>query len=209
MNKLLKLLVSKCGFSQISYEKLWRINHIDEKPFSKHEFRQFKNSDAYAVSSLYNETLLPHFRPILATDAKEYREHLFKGLSYYSEYKYVIEDNSSKNIIAYLAIRTSDNQNYIIDIIQTSWIELDINKIVNFANKEIKKRKNRFNLFIKTKKYTQLGEKYEQFCKENQYLCIQNQVVLTNSSAKIIKNSAKTRRFIVLDQLYSGQIGVN
>lgn len=153
--------------------------------------------------------LLAHFRPLLSKDAGEFYESVFKGLSYYIEYKYVIEDYSSKNIIGYLSIRTSDNENYVLDIIQQSWIELDINNIIAFANSEIKKRKKRFNLFIKTKRYTQVGERYENILKQQNYECIQNQLVLTHTSAKIINDTVRTGRFIALDQFYSGQMGVN
>ena len=196
--ELVKLFVSRCGFSQISYEKLWRINHICDETLSQKEFRPFKNSDASAIASLYNEMLLPHFRPLLAKEGGEFKESLFRGLSYYSEYKYVIEDEVSKNIIGYLSILTSDNENFVLDIIQSSWIELDINKIISFANYEIKKRKRRFNLFIRTKRYTQLGEKYENILKQQQYECVQNQIVLTNTSARIIRENVKSNRFTYL-----------
>ena len=63
------------------------------------------------------------------------------------------------------------------------------------ANNEIKKRKRRFNLFIRTKRYTQFGEKYENIFKQHKYECVQNQVVLTNTSAKIIREYTKSNRF--------------
>ena len=62
--------------------------------------------------------------------------------------------------------------------------------------------------FIKTKKYTQLGEKYEQLFMEHRFECVQNQIVLTNSSAKIIKDKVRSGRFTILNQFYDGS-GVN
>ena len=133
--ELLTMFVSKCGFSQISYEKLWRINKFTEADFDKREFRPFRNSDAKAITNLYNDSLLPHFRPLLGKEVREFKESLFKGLLYYSEYKYVIEDKKTKAIVGCISIQTSDNENYVIDIIQTSWINLDINSIgTNIAN---------------------------------------------------------------------------
>ena len=44
-----------------------------------------------------------------------------------------------------------------------------------------------FNLYIKTKKYTQPGEKDEKLFLEHKFECTQNQIVLTNSSARVIK----------------------
>lgn len=200
--ELLKLFVSRCNFSQISYEKLWKIDNIENSEFNKKEFREFRNSDSQAIANLYNDSLLPHIRPLLSKDAREFKEDIFKGLSYYSEYKYVMVDRKSRNITAYISILTADNENYIIDIIQSSWIDIDINNIISFAYSQVRKRKKKFNLFIKTKKYTQLGEKYEQLFLDNKLECVQNQIVLTNTSAKILKETVKTGKFTILNQFY-------
>lgn len=197
--ELLKLFVAKCGFSQISYEKLWHVNSVNVE-FNKKDFREFRNSDAQIVANLYNESLLPHFRPLLSRNAKEFKEIFFKGLSYFNEYKYVIEDKASKNITCYLSIQTSDNENFILDIIKSSWVELDISAIISFANTQIAKRQKKFNLYVKTKKYTQSGEKDEKYFMENKFECVQNQVVLTNSSARIIRENVHTGQFTILNQ---------
>ena len=159
------------------------------------------------MASLYNESLLPHFRPLLSKNSKEFKEFLFTGLSAYNEYKYILEDSKSRNIIACLIIQTNDNENYVLDIIQSSWAEIDINEIIAFTNYQIQKRKKHFNLFIKTKKYTQIGEHQEQEFIEHKFECLQNKIVLTNSSAKIIKNEEHSGKFTVLNQFYGG-IGV-
>jgi hypothetical protein len=196
--ELLAMFVTKCGFSQISYEKLWRINHFVDTEYDESEFRQFRNSDSYAVTSLYNESLLPHIRPLLERSPEEFRENWCKGLSYYSEYKYVIEDKKTRRIIGYISIQTSDNENYVVDIIQSSWIELDVNAILNFASKQVKKRKNRFGLFVKSKRYMNFGEHYESKFAENGFECVQNQIVLTNSTARVLREKSGNRRFTVL-----------
>ena len=200
--ELLKLFVSRCNFSQISYEKLWKIDNIENSEFNKKEFREFRNSDSQAIANLYNDSLLQHISPLLSKDAREFKEDIFKGLSYYSEYKYVMVDRKSRNITAYISILTADNENYIIDIIQSSWIDIDINNIISFAYSQVRKRKKKFNLFIKTKKYTQLGDKYEQLFLDNKLECVQNQIVLTNTSAKILKETVKTGKFTILNQFY-------
>lgn len=205
---LIRVFVSKCGFSQISYEKLWKVQIPENIKFDRKDYRIFRNSDAVTVSSLYNESLLPHFRPLLGSGAGEFKEPLLKGLSYFSEYKYVVEDKKSKNISAYISIKTSDHENYILDIIQSSWVEIDIEAIIGFGVKQIRKRQKNFNLFIKTKKYTQLGEKYEQLFMDHRFECVQSQIVLTNSSAKIIKDRVRSGKFTILNQFYDGS-GVN
>lgn len=196
--ELLIMFVSKCGFSQISYEKLWRITTSPEVKYDKKEFRGFRNSDAKAVANLYNESLLPHFRPLLGKEPCEFKESLFKGLSYYSEYKYIIEDRKTKNVIGYISIQTSDNENYVVDVVRSSWIDLDINSIISFAYSQIKKRKKRFGFFVRSKRYTSMGESYEKVFVENGYECVQNQIVLTNSSARVLKEPVKTGRYTIL-----------
>ncbi len=202
--ELLKMFVSKCGFSQISYEKLWKVSDFHAE-YNLKDFRPFRNSDSPTVSTLYNESLLPHIRPLLSKDAKEFKEVYFKGLSYFTEYKYVIEDRKSKNILCYLSIITSDNENYILDIVQSSWVEIDIESVIGFAQSRIRRRKKGFNLFVRTKKYTQLGEKYEQEFIKNKFECVQNQIVLTNTSARILREPVHSGRFTILNQMFGGQ----
>lgn len=203
MPELLTMLVAKCGFSQISYEKLWRITKFPNEPFDNKEFRSFKNSDAKAITNIYNDSLLPHFRPLLGAEVREFKEKIFKGLSYYTEYKYIIEDKNSKAITGCVFIKTLDNENFTIEILQTSWIELNINSILNFAITQIKKRKKRFGVFVKTKRYLAIGEKQEEIFKNNAFECVQNQILLTNSSAKLLKDNVNSNKFVVLSDLIS------
>lgn len=199
---LLRIFISKCGFSQISYERLWKIPIPKELVFAKEDYRAFRNSDAATVSALYNDSLLPHFRPLLSCDKKEFQESIFRGLSGYTEYNYVIEYKKSKNISGFLSIKTSDNTNYVLEVTQSSWVEFDINSIIHFAIYQIQKRQKKFNLFVKTKKYTQHCEQYEQLFLEHCLECVQNQIVLTNSSAQIIKEETRIKRFTMLNQFY-------
>ena len=201
--ELIKLFITRCNFTQISYEKLWKINKYNIVEYNKKDFRQYKNSDASTVSNLYNESLLPHFRPLLSRDARELKESIFKGLSYYTEYRYVIEDKKSKNISAFISIKTSDNENYILDITKSSWQDIDLDTIISFAYKQIEKRNKKFNLYIKTKKFTQMGEKEEEEFLNRKFECVQNQIVLTNSSAKIIKDEVGAKKFTAIGQFYA------
>lgn len=198
---LIRIFVSKCDFSKISYEKLWKIPRKENKHcYNKNDFRKFKNSDSQTVSTLYNESLLPHFRPLLGADKKNFKDVIFKGLSYFTEYKYIMEDKKTRNISAYISIKTTDNKNYVLDVIQSSWVEINLDMIIDFAFSQIEKRQKDFNLLFKTKRYTQYGDKHEQFMITHKLECVQTQVVLTNSSAKIIKDDVKTGRFVMLNQ---------
>lgn len=196
--ELLSMFVSKCGFSQISYEKLWRVTEFTEAKFNKNDFRVFRNSDAQFVANLYNDSLVPHFRPLLNRSVKEFKEDVLRGLSYYSEYKYVIEDRKTKTLIGCISIQTLDNENYIVDIVQSSWVDIDIDSVLSYVTYQIRKRKNKFGLFVKTKRYTNKGEVYEAMFAQKGFKCVQNQIVLTNSSARILKEAVKTGKYTVL-----------
>ena len=207
--ELIKLFVSKCGFSQISYEKLWKINPNNYNSYDSSMFRDFRNSDSVAVSSIYNEQLLPHFRPLLGKNPKEFNDYLFAGLSYFNEYKYIYRNPKSKNILAYISVKTSDNENYIIDFTHSSWEQINIDELLSFSVSKIVNRRKNANIFVKTKRYTQNGQKYEEDLIANKVECAQNKIVLTNSSVRIIKDESKEKQFTVLSQFYGGISAVN
>ena len=108
---------------------------------------------------------------------------------------------NSKNIIGYFEIQTSDDENYIIDFTQSNWVSFDVEEMISFVINQIKKRKKKFGLFIKTKKYTNLGEEYEKIFSKNNYDCVQNQIVLTNSSAKVLHEPSDSCKYTVLSNL--------
>lgn len=209
LTDLVAMFINNCNFSQISYEKLWRIKDNIEPTFNKKDFRPFRNSDAKDVANLYNEVLLPHFRPLLSKTKQEFKESFFKGLSYYNEYKYVVEGDSPNKINACITIKTFDNENYIVDIVQSAWANLDLTSLISYAVYQIKKRKKKFGLFIKSKKYTSSGEQYENYFAENRFECVQNQLILTNSSAKVLRTDSKSSKYIVLSELCPPNIRIN
>ena len=90
---LISMFVTKCGFSQISYERLWRITKFPDCGYDKREYRHFRNSDSQAITGIYNDSLLPHFRPLLSVESGEFKEGIFRGLSCTEEYKYTIIDS--------------------------------------------------------------------------------------------------------------------
>lgn len=199
LSELLNMLVNKCGFTQISSEKLWRITKLPENENKILNYRRFRNSDSSAIANIYNESILSNYRPLLSLDKNDFKENIFSGLSYYSEYHYIIENPQNKNPEMCISIRTSDNENYIIDTIQTGWENYDVSSVVNFASEQIHKRKKRFGLFLRTKKYTNNSEEIENQAKEAGFEAVQNLLVLTNSSAKIIKEPVAVSKYTVLN----------
>ncbi len=211
LTDLIRTFVSKCGFSQISYEKLWNssikdnlsLQDLTEK-FNHRRFRSFRNSDSPMASSIYDDELLPHIRPLLSKEPNEFKDSILKGLNFYTDYKYVYRDEKTNRIYAFLFLRTSDNINYILDIIHSSWDEINLEEIIYYALAQIKKRTCQAKLFIKTKKYTQQHEQYEKELINMGFECVQNKAVLTNSSAKVIKSESMVKKYTVLGQFYSG-----
>lgn len=199
LSELLNMLVSKCGFAQISSEKLWKITTLPQTENKITNYRRFRNSDSNAVAKIYNDSLLPHFRPLLSLEKEDFNENILGGLSYYSEYHYIVENTQNNNPEMCISLRTTDNENYIIDIIQTEWENRDIASVVNFASELIQKRKKRFGLFLKTKKYTNTGDLVENQAIEAGFETVQSLFVLTNSSAKVIKEPSVSSKYTVLN----------
>lgn len=200
MPELLSLFVTKCGFTKLSYEKLWKVNKFSYTPYDKKQFRMFRNSDSQAIACIYNDSLLTNFRPFLSKTAADFKESMFMGLSYIEEYKYSIVDKKTKNVLGCISISTADNKNYFLDVIQSGWAETDFSEIISFAIDKIKKRRKQFALFVKTKRYTNTGEKQEKEFINLGYECVQNRAVLSNSSARILKSEEVSGKYTILNE---------
>ncbi len=204
--ELLGMFVNKCGFSQMSAEKLWRITQFPNAEYNKKEYRHFRNSDSTAIANIYNDSLLPHFRPLFSVEAVEFKEDIFKGLSYIDEFKYTIINPQTRKIIGCIVIQTSDNENYIVDIIQNGWENLNFNEVLSFATSKIKRRNKKFGLFIRTRKYTNSGDNYDRILQENEYEQVSNQFILTNSSAKVLRTEEKTGKFTAIGEFFPSNV---
>ena len=199
--ELLNLLVSQYNFRQCSYEKLWKVSR---RKYEEYEYslnvRPFRNSDAASISVMHNESLVSHFRPSLSLTAQSFSETPFKGLQEGSEYKYIIEDKKSGNQVAYFSISTKDNENYVLDIIQTSWYQPAFDDIIAFACVEVKKRNLNFNLYVKSKKYTVNGLAYEDFFSRNSFLVSQTNAVLVKDYYTPINIKEESSNIVMLGQ---------
>lgn len=200
-NELLHLFVDGCGFRQCSSEQLWKMNEIR---FTKKEdvfFRPFKNSDAQEVATLFNDSVITHFKHSITRTKSEYYEPFFKGLLNISKFKYVIEDKMSQNIKAYFSIITTDNLNYILDVTTSPWYEFSWEDMLNFAVMQISKRKKSFNLYVKVKKYTMTAESFEKYLVEKDFQCVQNQIVLVKDFYKLIKDEQPNQRILLFNEI--------
>lgn len=198
---LLNLFVSQYNFRQCSYEKLWKVSRRKYEDYDYNlNVRSFRNSDAAPLAMMYNEALVSHFRPSLSLTAKSFKECLCRGLKNGDEYRYVIEDDNSSNLLAYISISTKDNENYILEVVHTAWYQAPLDDIIAFACAQIKKRNLNFTLYIKSKKYTVTGMDYEEYCIANKFLQSQTSVLLVKDYYNTVNSKTNSGKFIMLGQ---------
>lgn len=199
-DELLELFAEGCGFRQCSSEQLWKMDTIR---FSKTEntfFRPFRNSDAQAVSTLFNDSIITHFKHSLEKTRQEYFDPIFQGLADESQFKYVAEDENSR-LKAYFSFSTYDNLNYILDITTSQWLECSLDDVLNFTINQISKRQKDFSLFVKVKKYATTAETHEQYLIEKGFKCVQNQIVLIKDFYKLIKEVQPLQKVVLFNSI--------
>lgn len=192
-DELLELFTKGCGFRQCSTKDLWLIDCSKLNHNRSSFFRIFKNSDAQDVVDLYNETLITHFKNTLNKRKEEYADAIFKGLDDNWFLKYVALDENTKKIKAFFSIITNDNENFILTITKSSWFETSFDDILSFAYKEISKRKSKFSLYVKVRKYMQNSVELENFLKEKGATLEQSQVVLVKDFYRVAKDPVKEK----------------
>ena len=200
-DELLHLFTEGCGFRQCSSEQLWKMNEIRFVKEDSTFFRPFKNSDAQAITMLFNDSIITHFKHSVSKTKDEYLEPVFKGLKDDYKLKYVIEDENLKTVKAYFSLTTNDNLNYVLDITTSPWYDCSWDDILSFTVNEISKRKKDFCLFIKVKKYTTTAENFEKYLIEKGFKCIQNQLVLVKDFYKLIKEPEQTHRIVLFNEI--------
>ena len=188
-DELFDLFLNGCGFRHCSCENLWKIENFNYVEFAPLPFRVCQNSDAKAVSDLYNSELTSLYKPALLRIKTEYKEPLFGGFTNFYKNRYVLEEPAHKRIIAYLSITTTDNFNFIIDLSINDAYQISYDEVLTFAYKEIASRKSNFFMFIKQKKYTNTSEKFEEYLHSKNFNCIQTQNVLVKDFYRPIKQS--------------------
>lgn len=191
--ELIDLFSKGCGFRLCSHEAIWKMNEIifSEPSLAGDIYRPFKNSDALEVCELYNDSIYPHFRYSLARAKAEFYDRFFQGLSSTSYFKYVVDDSKTKKIKAYIEIQTTDNFNYILDIVLSQAYDDSFSDIVNFAVSQIVRRKKEFCLFIFNRKYMMNAKKCEEYLKEQKFSMLQNNMVLVKDFFKTIRQEEK------------------
>ena len=196
-NELFDLFVNGCGFRQCSSETLWKIEHpIPEKTNLKWRYAQ--NSDAKAISELYNGEVINIFKPSLLRHYKEFESEFFQGFSRFYKTRYIYEE--SNKVLAYFSITTEDNLNYILDITTNSGYEIDYEQIINAMLCEIARKKRAFYPIIKQKKYINNSQKLEDYLKSKNYNPIQTRHILVKDFYKAVKEESKNWNVFILGE---------
>lgn len=195
-NELIRLFIDGAGFRHCSRQQLWRCTDTSTKnfPLESLSVRPFKNTDAATVSELYNESILPHFRPSLSKNKGEFCESFFAGLMPSAQFRYVIENNN-KQIISYLVLKTTDNKNFVFDFVLSKGYEESFETILHYALKIAQKRTKNAVFYVANKYYTQTSGHVETVLKHNGYEPANSFVVLVKDLFKTIEvgnNSTKT-----------------
>lgn len=200
-DELLKLFTTGCGFRQCSCELLYKIPKKAHR-INRTEsiiFRPFKNADAEKICDMYNSSVINHFRPSLLKNKEEFKEEIFYGLSSSYELKYVMEDISAKIPLAYFSITTYDNINYTVSVDVQDGYNVDYSLIFGFINRELRRRKRDFNLFVKVLKYIKDNERLEEYLKRKDGTCISTQLVLVKDFYKLVKEPSKNLGIVLFN----------
>lgn len=200
-DELLQLFTEGCGFRQCSSEQLWKMEEIRFTDSNNTFFRPFKNSDAQAVTMIFNDSINSHFKHSLSKTKDEFIDPLLLGLNNTNKFKYVVEDPNLKTVQAYFSITTGDNFNYILDIISSNWYEIPLDDIFEFAVNQISKRKKDFYLFVKSHKYRVKSEAFEKYLIEKGFHCVRNQLVLVKDFYKLIQEPEFARKIVLFGEI--------
>ena len=198
--ELIRLFTEGAGFRQCSRQQIWKYNNTELgqfEPLADLKFRPFKNSDAISVANLFNDCILTHFRPSLSQDKREYYDNIFSGLSANSEFKYIFEDNNSKQIICYFSLRTNDNKNYLADIIISKGYEHLFERALAYGLKMVQKRTKNSEFFVLNRYYLQTANYFEQILKEKAFTPSTSTVILVKDLFRTVsaENDVKNALF--------------
>jgi len=190
-DELTHLFIDGCGFRRCSCEELWRVSNFHFKHSRANHFRPFKNADAQAAADMFNNSVIAHFKPSLVKEKAEYKAPLLKGCFGGYNLQYIMTDAISGAATAYFSINTFDNTNYILDIVENSGFEVNYDEIIGFAQSEIARRRSKYYLFAKVKKYCYNAGNFEKYLLERDFSCVQTQLILVKDFYRVVKEPAK------------------
>lgn len=188
--ELINLFVSGAGFRQCSRQQIWRCSNLetDKTKLVGLSVRPFKNSDAQKVAELFNEVILPHFRPSLSRCKREFYEPCLKIFAHSSEFRYIIENPEKKQIISYVVLKTADNKNFTMDFVISKAYEDMFEEILNYILLQAKKRVKHLNFYVINRYYMQTATHIENVLTAKNYDGINSSTILVKDLFRTIKN---------------------
>lgn len=189
-NEIINLFTNGAGFRQCSRQQLWKCTDTKTQTPSLNGLivRPFKNSDNSKIAELFNESILPHFRPSLSRNKHEFYEPTLNILSHSSEFRYIIENPEAKQIVSYIVLKTLDNKNFTMDFIISKAYENIIPEIINYTLVQAKKRTKELTFYVINRYYLQTANNIETILKEQNYQASNSSVVLVKDLFRTIKN---------------------
>ena len=191
-----------CGFRLCSREVLWKMNEPLDlvSPIKKDNFSLFKNSDAQDVADLFNSSVFPHFRYSLECEKGEFNEKFFKGLSKNLSYKFILRDENG--IFAYTELLSSDNKNWIIDLIVSKQYEDSYIDIIKTLVLMLRKRSRSINVYVKCRNYMSSAKLYEEMLSQNRFSKYDIKMLFVKDFYKPVKeNEGIVNPAIILNEL--------
>ncbi len=196
-NELFDLFVNGCGFRQCSSETLWKIEH--PTPYqNKLKWRYAQNSDAKAISELYNDELINIYKPSLIRYPNEFKPPFFQGFTNYYKTRYVIEE--SNKLLGYFSITTADNLNYILDTTLNNGYELSYDDVINAMLCEIAKKKRAFYPLVKQKNYIKNSQNFGDFLNSKGCIPVQTQYILVKDFYRPAMAESKDWKVFILGE---------
>ena len=188
--ELINLFVNGAGFRQCSRQQMWKCTNLNQEKTNLFglNVRPFKNSDAIKVSELFNETILPHFRPSLSKNKSEFYESCLNILPHNSEFRYIVENSERKEIVSYMVLKTNDNKNFILDFVVSKAYEYMFSELVNYAISQSQKRTKNLNFYVINHYYLQNANYIEDVLKEKGFESINSSSILVKDLFRTIKN---------------------
>ena len=164
------------------------------------DFSLFKNTDAKDVADLFNSSVFPHFRYSLECEKEEFNESVFKGLSKNLSYKFVLRDENG--IFAYTELLSSDNKNWIIDLIVSKQYENSYPDILQTLILMLRKRSRNINIYVKNRNYMSGAKLYEEFLSKNNFTKFEIKMLFVKDFYKPVKeNEGIVNPAIILNEL--------
>ena len=205
-NELIGIFTEGAGFRHCLKNQLWKYTgkiFDDITQLTDFKLRPFKNSDIKEVSALFNESLLPYCRPTLNKEPVEFQENFFAGLSANTEFRYVLENKATNQIVSYFLIKTGDNKHFVLDMQIVKGYEHIAENIVAYGLNTVKKRTKDYVYYVLNRQYLQTSLHYEYVLKKYNLEPQTSSVILVKDLFRTVKAEEQEKRTVFYTDINS------